>query len=251
MPRQNPNASAKRRTGPAGPLSADAVRAWLRQNPDFLAQNPDLLMTLTPPEQRIGEAVVDFQRFMVERQQRELEKLKVGSQELLAVSRLNKATQQAVHKAVLSLLAAPTFERAIAVVIEDWVSDLDLDTVVLGVESAPGSAMPALKAGLMRLGAGEVDSRLGRGNDVRTFAKLDPPDSALFGETAALARSVAWLRLSIHESAPPGLLALGSRDEGRFHPRQNTELLRFLANVLAVTIRAWLNLPEPTNQLYR
>lgn len=245
MTRQSQKTTDKRRGPPAETLSADAVAAWLRQHPDFLAENPDLLFALTPPDQRVGEAVVDFQRFMVERQQRELDKLKASSQELLAISRLNKATQQTVHRAVLGLLAAPTFERAIATVVEDWAAYMDLDVVVLGIEHAGDSAMPALKTGLTMLSAGEVDSRLGRGNDVKTFATLDPPDPALFGEAAPLARSAAWLRLAIHEDTPPGLLALGSRQEARFHPRQNTELLRFLAAALAVTIRAWLNLPEP------
>ena len=251
MPRQTSKAPAKRRVGPVETLSPDAVGAWLRQHPDFLANNPDLLLALTPPEFRLGEAVVDFQRLMVERQQRELAALKTSSQELLAISRLNKATQQTVHRAVLALLAAPTFERAISVIVEDWATYLDLDVVVLGVEAADDSGLPGFKAGLTALSAGEVDSRLGRGNDVRVFATLEPPDPNLFAEAAALARSVAWLRLSIHDSAPPGLLALGSRQEGRFHPRQNTELLRFLANVLAATIRAWLNLPEQSQQQFR
>ena len=260
MPRQSPKTTDKRRGPPAETLSADAVAAWLRHHTDFLAGQPDLLLTLTPPDQRAGEAVVDFQRFMVERQQRELTKLKASSQELLAISRLNKATQQTVHRAVLALLAAPTFERAIATVVDEWAAFMDLDVVVLGVENVGGlhlddlsvdasgscdSGLPALKAGLTTLLPGAVDSRLGRGNDVKVFAVLDPMDPDLFGEAAPLARSAAWLRLSIHESAPPGLLALGSRTEGRFHPRQNTELLRFLASTLAVTIRAWLDLPEP------
>ncbi|MCA8930050.1 MAG: DUF484 family protein [Alphaproteobacteria bacterium] len=245
MPRQSPKTSDKRRGPPAETLSADAVAAWLRQHPDFLADNPDLLLTLTPPDQRAGEAVVDFQRFMVERQQRELVKLKASSQELLAISRLNKATQQTVHRAVLALLAAPTFERAIATVVDEWAAYMDLDVVVLGIEHDGDSGLPALKAGLKTLAPGAVDSRLGRGNDVKTFAALDPVDPDLFGEAAPLAKSAAWLRLAIHDSAPPGLLALGSREEGRFHPRQNTELLRFLASALAATIRAWLDLPEP------
>ena len=40
----------------------------------------------------------------MDRQRRELEALKGASRELLAASRTNKATQLAVHKAVLALL---------------------------------------------------------------------------------------------------------------------------------------------------
>ncbi len=252
MSRQGPTSAPKRRRlPPAEALSADAVAAWLRQHPDFLAENPELLFALTPPDQRAGQPVADFQRFMVERQQRELNKLKESSQQLLAVSRQNKAAQQTVHRALLALLSAPTFERAINTVTEDWATYLDLDVVVLGIESTGDSALSGFKAGLTPLSAGEVDSRLGRGNDVRAFPTLDPPDPALFGEAAPLARSAAWLRLSIHESAPPGLLGLGSREIERFHPRQNTELLRFLASALSATIRAWLDLPDPLHVMQR
>jgi uncharacterized protein YigA (DUF484 family) len=244
---QNPEPK-RRRAPPAETLSPEAVAAWLRQHPDFLADNPDLLFSLTPPDHDRGKGVVDFQRFLVDRQRRELEALKGASRELLAVSRTNKATQQAVHKAALALLAAPTFGRAIATVVEDWAGMLDADVVMMGVESAPDRAMPGTHPGLTLLAPGDVDSRLGRLQDVRVISEFEPPDPAMFGEAAGLAKSVVWLRLSIHESVPQGLLAIGSREPKRFHPRQNTELLRFLASTLAVTIRAWLNLAEPQPQ---
>lgn len=241
----------RRRAPPAETLTPDAVAAWLRQNPDFLADNPDLLFALTPPDHDKGEGIVDFQRFLVDRQRRELEALKGASRELIAASRTNKATQQAVHKAVLALLAAPTFSRAITVVVEEWAGMLDADVVMMGVEAEPGRDVPGSKTGLTILTPGDVDARLGRMQEVKVISALNPPDPEMFGVAAGLARSVVWLRLSIHETVPPGLLAIGSREEGRFHPRQNTELLRFLASTLAVTIRAWLNLAEPQAQNLR
>ena len=51
------------------------------------------------------------------------------------------------------------------------------------------------------------------------------------------------MRLKISPMAPTGLLALGSRDIGRFTPGQDTELLGFLAKVLECTARSWLDLP--------
>jgi uncharacterized protein len=247
MPHQKHKQEAKkRRTPPGEELAPEAVAAWLRRNPDFLANNPDLLLTLTPPDQSQGQTIVDFQRFMVERQRRELDKLKASSQELLAASRGDKALQRSVHRAVLALLSAPTFERTIATVIDEWSVLLGVDVVMIGVETAPDQPMPRSKAGLTALAAGEVESRLGRMQDVRIIGSVEPPDPSLFGEAAGLARSIVMLRLPIHDSTPPGLLAIGARDPGRFRPSQNTELLRFLAMTLAVTIRAWLNLPEPT-----
>ena len=247
MVQQGSKSAPKRRRAVAvEALTPAAVSAWLRQNPDFLAKNPELLFALTPPEMNQGKGVIDFQRFMVERQRRELEKLKESSHELLTASRANKAMQQSVHRAVLALLAAPTFERAIGVVVEDWASILNADVVMMGIESSPDNNLPGVKSGLTLLKPGDVDSRLGRLQDARTLSILDPADPDMFGEAAGLARSVVWLRLSVHESVPAGLLAIGAREPGRYHSWQNTELLRFLASALAVTIRAWLDLPEST-----
>lgn len=38
---------------------------------------------------------------------------------------------------------------------------------------------------------------------------------------------------------PEGVLALGTRTEGTFHPQQGTELLSFLARVVEHAVRRW------------
>ena len=45
------------------------------------------------------------------------------------------------------------------------------------------------------------------------------------------------------EPPPPALLAMGARDERRFHPGQGTELLGFLARVVSGCIKGWLERP--------
>lgn len=239
----------KRRTPAIEPVNAESVGAWLRQNPSFLAENPDLLFALTPPDHKRGDGVVDFQRFMVERQQRELDKLKEISQELLAVSRANKIVQQAVNRAVVALLAAPTFERAITTVTEDWAAILGADVVMIGMEAPSGQTTPGAKFGITLLAAGDVDSRLGRLQDAKVVSELDPPDPVVFGPAAGLAKSALWLRLKVHETVPAGMLAIGSRSRGHYKPRENMEQYRFLADVLSATVRAWLDLPEPSSVL--
>ena len=57
-------------------------------------------------------------------------------------------------------------------------------------------------------------------------------------------RSEALLRLRPSARAPMGLLALGSRVEGRFDSNQGTEFLVFLARSLELCIRTWLELPR-------
>ena len=68
-----------------------------------------------------------------------------------------------------------------------------------------------------------------------------PGETVLFGAAAGLVRSQALLRLGFGRGAPLGLLCIGSRQPGRFHPGLGTELLTFLARVISITISQWLN----------
>ncbi len=47
--------------------------------------------------------------------------------------------------------------------------------------------------------------------------------------------------LRFGRGAPVGLLCIGTRKPGRFHPGLGTELLSFLARVVGITIAQWLN----------
>ena len=84
-----------------------------------------------------------------------------------------------------------------------------------------------------------VDDLLGPDRDVLlcTDVKGDP---ALFGGAAGLVRSQALLRLSFGRSGPAGLMCIGTRRAGTFHPGLGTELLSFLARAVEITIAQWL-----------
>jgi hypothetical protein len=94
------------------------------------------------------------------------------------------------------------------------------------------------------LEVGSVDELLGPNHDVLLRSDV-VGDPALFGAAAAgLVRSDALVRLRVSSTAPVGLLALGARKPGVFHPGQGTELLTFLVQVIELSIRAWLDLPD-------
>jgi hypothetical protein len=84
-----------------------------------------------------------------------------------------------------------------------------------------------------------VDHQLGPDRDVLlcTDIKGDP---TLFGAAAGLVRSQALLRLSFGRSGPAGLMCIGTRKPGTFHPGLGTELLGFLARAVEITIAQWL-----------
>jgi uncharacterized protein YigA (DUF484 family) len=231
-------------------FAAVDVAAYLRRHPDFLINRPDLLAVLAAPARDMGDGVVDLQRHMLERLRTDVARLKLVQRKLIATSRANLQNQTRVHNAVLAMLGATTFEHLITVITEELTLLLDIDAVGLCIETAPGKANRLagangrkLAAGLQMLEPGSVDELVGTGHDVLLRADV-VGDPALFGASAAgLVRSDALVRLKVSTATPVGLLALGARKPGLFHPGQGTELLTFLAQVIEHSIRAWLDLP--------
>lgn len=223
--------------------TASEVAEFLRANPDWLAENPDVLQGLAPPNRAGGDKVVDLQHFMVRRLQDEIGRLQGHQRELVAASRFNLSAQGQVHQAVLMMLEAASFEHLIHIVTRDVAQALDLDAVTLCVEPLVDGPHGAAKTpGVYVLEPHGVDSRIGQGRD-SMLANDVPADPAVFGPAAGLVRSQALARLKASRRSPEGLLALGSRDPERFHQGQGSELLGFLAKTLERLIRGWLHLP--------
>ena len=116
-------------------MTATQVVAYLKRHPDFFAEHPEILDALTPPAARSGPGVVDMQQFMLKRQRDDISKLKGQQKLLIGTTRANLASQTRVHSAVLTLLAANSFEQLIQIVTTDLAMLLDSDVVTIGVES--------------------------------------------------------------------------------------------------------------------
>jgi uncharacterized protein len=226
--------------GPASTVRAADVLAYLREHPDFLDRHPGALRLLKAPSRGNGEdGILDFQHFMLERLRGDLQRIEEEHKSLIALSRGNLASQCRVHKAALTMLRAQSFEHLLQIVTTDLAVLIDVDVVTLGVEStaAPTTRLPL--PGIHLLRAGTVQDLLGADRDVLlcTDVRGDP---GLFGGAAGLVRSQALLRLSFGRSAPVGLMCIGTRRVGTFHPGLGTELLSFLARAVEITIAQWL-----------
>jgi len=221
--------------------TADEVLAYLTRHPGFLADHPDLVGVLTPPEHQRGAGVVDMQQFMLQRLQADLARLKSQQRALISTSRSNLTSQTRIHAAVLALVGASSFEQLIQTVTTDLAVLLDVDVVTLCVESDTGPLPRPPLPGVHLLRPGEVDRLLGPDKDALLEDEVRG-DPVLFGAGAGLVHSEALLRLSIGNHAPAGLVALGSRKPHKFKSGQGTELLCFLAQALEITIAQWLDL---------
>jgi uncharacterized protein len=216
------------------------VVAYLRRHPEFLDEHPEALRVLRPPTREIGEGVVDFQRFLYDRQRQEVARLNAEYRNLLSVCRGNLASQNRVHKAALAILAAPSFGQLLQIVTTDFAVVLDVDVVTLAVENMAGITPRMSVQGIQLLKGGTVAALLGEERAVQYDSDVTG-DPTLFGGAAGLVRSQALLRLRFGREAPIGLLCIGSRKPGRFHPGLGTELLSFLGRVVGIAVGLWLN----------
>ncbi|MGE5539554.1 MAG: DUF484 family protein [Gemmatimonas sp.] len=225
-------------------ITAAEVLAYLAAHPDFLVRHPDALDKLQVPGSQAGKGVVDLRSFMIERLRAKTRQLERVNGEIVTISRANLTGQSRIHAAALALLEATTFEALIQAVTTDLAVLLGVDVVVLAVESDGDGPLPGrLVAGVHMVPRGEVDRILGPGRDVVLTAAMPEPRD-IFGPAADLVRSEALLRLRPSTHCPTGVLAIGSRTEGTFDPGQGTELLAFLARVVELCIRTWLDLPK-------
>ena len=79
-------------TKPAPPpaaLTDEAVAAYLRRNPDFFRDCPELLASLVPDAVRRADGAIDFQHFLVDKLRGDLETLRAQQGDLLGTSRAN------------------------------------------------------------------------------------------------------------------------------------------------------------------
>lgn len=190
-------------------MNPDAVEAWLRANPDFLASRPDLYGALAPPVRHHGAPLADHMAAMIA----------AGRQETARVLEAHRARQSLaarVNEAVLALLRAPCAWECAA---EEWPALLAMESVRLLMEGEPRRHRVAIRHGMAHalLPGGRPLVRPATGNPT------------LHGEAAPLVMREALVPLM-----PGALLVLGAR-EARLLPAQPQPLL-FLARALAVRI---------------
>lgn len=222
------------------PLSPEDVIAWLRDNPNFLQRYPEACDLLSPPRQHKGKGIVDFQQYMVERLRQDRETIIEEAREIVETTRANMSNQARIHRAVLMLLEAQSFEDFINTIVMDFATLLDIDIISLIVE-AQGESVPHINlAGVHAVSAGTINLLM---RDAQVVLEANTKGlEDIYGGGAGLVRSQALLRLNIAPAGPSAMLAFGSRDPQLFQPGQGTELTMFLGHVVERCFRAWLDL---------
>jgi uncharacterized protein YigA (DUF484 family) len=189
------------------------VEAFLRANPAWLAEHPQLYHVLEPPARVHGEGLADHMAAMLRAQ-------RASVNGLLAAGRANAGLAGRVQDAVLALLRASDPTDCVSGEIPGI---LALDAAHLCIEGdTPGAR---------RLPDGTINTLL----DGRHIVFRDAPADArlLHAEAAGLARHDALVR--VPGEGPPAMLALLARDRHALEPSGAAPLI-FLGRAVAAAL---------------
>jgi uncharacterized protein YigA (DUF484 family) len=201
--------------------AAEAVAAFLRENPSWLADNPELYRALTPPRRIHGEPLADHMAAMLRAERAHAAEMAQRADFILAAGRATAGLTARVQEAVLALMrAADTLDCLSG----ELPGVLGLDAVALCVEAdLPGAR---------RLPPGTVAAVLG-GRDV-VFRDAPADAVVMHAEAARLARHDALVR--VPAPGAPALLALVARDRSLLEPGQGAGALAFLGRAAATAL---------------
>ncbi len=212
------------------PVDPEVVRAFLRDEPDFLRDDSSLLGELGLRVD--GGNVIDFGPAALARASAAHRREAVVRQEIEATARANFSAQAQTHAAVIDLLDARNHADLARRVDELAQLRFGLTAGVVCLEgpdrTPAGWRMPA---------EGQIDMIIGHQNVA--LMGFQPTALGLFGERAENVRSMAMVRMAIWEPARQGLVAFGSADAQGFTVDMGAELVAFLARVVERTAERW------------
>jgi uncharacterized protein YigA (DUF484 family) len=206
------------------------VSAFLREHPNFIREDTDLLADLGLWVR--ADNIVEFGPAALARLSADKSREKAARRELEATARVNFAAQAQTHAAVVDLLEARNHADLARRVDEIARLRFGLVAGVLAME-VPG----AVPAGWRILPEGGADKLLG----ADSLAHMGAPRAAeaIFGELAEGVGSVAMVRLAIWTPTRPAILIFAASEAGAFSPEMGAELVAFLARVVERTAERW------------
>lgn len=222
-------------------MTKKLVIEFLQQHPNFLAEHPDLFEVLTPPEQRHGRGVVDFQFYAIDHLRKTARKMKDRFNGLVTSARDNMSVQSQVQKAILSLIGTRNLEELLEVLTTDLLTWFNVDVVRLAIESDMAGTYDTYYheenySGICFVPNGTTGAVL-LGEDVRLIpnTQTEPPIGfeMVFADCSNLVRSCALVKLDLPNIKRTAILAFGVRHADVFTPHQGGELLGFLGQVMS------------------
>lgn len=209
-------------------VSEADIKAYLRENPDFFENHPDLLETIQLPHES-GKAVSLVERQVSVLRERNME-MRQRLNNLLEAARANDKLFEKTKRLVLTLLDARDLTTLVDTLYESLGTDYQLQyfSLVLLSDNTQLPPNPARVVGL-----DEAQSQVGtliRSNRAICGILRSDELEFLFGDAASEIGSVAAVPLTRGQSY--GILAIGNSDPNYYRSSMGTLFLSYIAEVL-------------------
>ena len=218
-------------------MSPDDVARYLRSNPKFFEQHPELLDSIRVTHPYGGRAIPLAERQTVALREK-AKSLEGRLGELLQFGEQNDVISERVHRLSVALVGAPDFPALARALYFHLREDFAVPHVALRVwgKSVPVDFREAQAVSEAQRQAAET-----MGAPMCGPASATPAGGAFlpwFEEAAEHVRSLALVPLG--ETSVFGLLALASEDPQRFYPEMGTLYLRRIGELCAAGVAARL-----------
>jgi uncharacterized protein YigA (DUF484 family) len=217
--------------------SDDDVAQYLKSNPRFFDEHPELLETIAVPHPHDGRAIPLAERQLLTlRDKARVLEAKLG--ELIQFGEDNDAISEKVHRLAVALAGAKYFANVAHALYFHLREDFSVPHVALRLwgyamleGTQEGGALSEAQRGVIdTMGTPVYGPVAGEAQ----YAQLMP----LFGEAAEHVRSMAAIPLGSTRTF--GVLLLGSEDAQRFYPEMGSLFLRRIGELSAAALSARL-----------
>jgi uncharacterized protein len=219
-------------------LSASQVEDYLQQHPDFFQEHLNLLEQMRIPHPS-GTAIslISKQLEIFRSKHQEMEN---QLNALIEIARDNDTSFIRMHKLTLALLEASTMEQALAnldIVLADYfLTDF---VAVRIIKQCPESTIADL---FIEPGSEHLQPFLKEltSNQPKCGRPTLAQAKVLFGESAVEVKSCAIIPMTFTEL--DGILAIGSREEGRFHYSMGNLFLTQMSEIIGTRLISLLRI---------
>ena len=221
-------------------LSVNQVAEYLQQHPDFFQDHLDLLEQMHIPHpsgSAISLIAKQLELFRVKHQEQENQLAA-----LIDIARENDAAFNRMHELTLAMLEANSLEEAVAnlneVLAECFFTDFVAVKIIMQRPNSPINNLfvGAEDEGLQHFSVILLENQPKCGRPTLTQAQF------LFGDVATEVKSCAIIPMAFTQLE--GLLAIGSRDEGRFHYSMGSLFLTQMSEIIGTRLISLLQNPE-------
>lgn len=212
-------------------VSAEQVAVFLRKNPQFFEHNAALLTELYLPSPHGGGTISLAERQQLA-QRDKIRVLEAKVAEFLRFGRENDEISEKIHRLCLGLLAAPTFDVMVQLLMMDIRNSFTVPYVTMRLWN---------KAKDSRDGGNEVFQPVAA--DLQGWAQSlsapycgHRPGVTLDDWFGAAAAPKSFALVALGSGPICGLLAMASDDEQRFHPEMGTQYLTRIGELISAAL---------------